>query len=433
MATDEITMLDDTMGMDTSLIEYEFKKIHTEARDINTSGGPISFDILNENAFTVPSDSYLLVEGRLTKDDGSAYTDANEVTLAKEGILHLFREVRYQINDKDVESIFYPGVCQNMLSYLLEDDGYDKSTSLIHCGVKDDHTDASTKDNKGFAKRKVFVLSSNTKGTFSFMIPLRRLFGFFRDYNKVVFGTTQRLTLTPKGHSNDAIFRDDAAGDGKVTLKNIYWMVPHAVGTDEVNLALLNRIRSKKQIDIAYRGITCSRNEVQSDTTFMWRLGARQSPEVPRYVLIAFQTDKEGKQKTNSSLFDHVNLTKLRVMVNEKQYPSIEYTTDFEEHQFSRLYMDTMNFKGKFFNVESTEKEITSAPGMNPIEYKDLFPIFVVDVSKQTEKVKHTLSEVTIHAEFSSAVTANTRAFCTLISDKFIKLESDGNRLALVQ
>ena len=218
MATNEITVLDDIMGVDTSLVEYEFKRIHTEARDIN-GGGPISFDILNENAFTVPSDSYLLVEGRLTKNDNSAYADADEVALAKEGILHLFREVRYQINDKDVESIFYPGVCQNMLSYLLEDEGYDQSTSLIHCGVKDDHTDASTKDNKGFAKRKVFLLDANTKGTFSFMIPLRRLFGFFRDYNKVVFGTTQRLTLAHKGTSNDAIFRANAADAGKVNFK----------------------------------------------------------------------------------------------------------------------------------------------------------------------------------------------------------------------
>lgn len=431
MATNEITLLDDTMGIDTSLVEYEFKRIHTESRDIN-GGGPIDFDILNENAFTVPSDSYLLVEGRLTKNDGTAYADGDEVALVKEGILHLFRQIRYQINDKDVESIFYPGVCQNMLSYLLEDEGYDKSTSLIHCGVKDDHANASTANNSGFARRKVFLLDANTKGTFSFMIPLRRLFGFFRDYNKVVFGTTQRLTLTHKGTSNDAIFRD--GGDvGRVNLTNIYWIVPHAVGTDEVNLALLNRIRSKRQIDIAYRGITCTRNEVQRDTTFMWRLGARQAPEVPRYVLIAFQTNRENNQERNSSIFDHISLTKLRVMVNEKQYPSIEYTANFNEHQFSRIYMDAMNFKGKFFNVESTEKEITSAPGISPIYYKELFPVFVVDVSKQMEKVKHTLSEVTIHAEFGAAVPANTRAFCTLISDRFIKLESDGNRLALIQ
>ena len=91
-----------------------------------------------------------------------------------------------------------------------------------------------------------------------------------------------------------------------------------------------------------------------------------------------------------------------------------------------------MKFKDKFYNVESTEKEITSAPGINPIEYRTLFPIFVVDLSKQAEQVKHTLSEITVHARFSQNVPGNTRAFAVLISDKFMKLESDGNRLVLV-
>ena len=163
MATNEITTLDDTMGIDTSLIEYEFKRIHTESRDIN-SGGPISFDILNENAFTVPSDSYLLVEGRLIKNDDTAYADADEVALAKEGILHLCREIRYQINDKDVESVFYPGVCQNILSYLLEDEGYKKSTSLMHCGVKDNHVNASTVDNKWICSKKGISFRCNYQG-----------------------------------------------------------------------------------------------------------------------------------------------------------------------------------------------------------------------------------------------------------------------------
>ena len=88
-----------------------------------------------------------------------------------------------------------------------------------------------------------------------------------------------------------------------------------------------------------------------------------------------------------------------------------------------------MKFKDKFYNVESTEKEITSAPGIDMIDYKALFPIFVVDLSKQQDKVKHTLSEITIHARFQVAIPQHTRAFAVLISDKFMKLESDGNRL----
>ena len=196
---------------------------------------------------------------------------------------------------------------------------------------------------------------------------------------------------------------------------------------------LLNHIKSKKDIDIGFRAISSSDIAMQQDNTFTWKLAARSSPEVPRYLLLAFQTGKSGNQEQNPALFDNLNLTNLRVQLNEKQYPSTEYTAHFGEHKFSRIYMDAMAFKNKFYEVQSTEKEITSASGMNPIEFRDFFPVFVIDMSKQVERVKHSLSEVTIEARFSAAVPANTRAYAVLISDKFMKLESDGHRMVLIQ
>ena len=67
-----------------------------------------------------------------------------------------------------------------------------------------------------------------------------------------MFGTTQRLTVVPKGNSDDAIFRHNGAGASRVNLTKMRWVVPHIVGTDEVNLALMNRIKSKEPIDIVF-------------------------------------------------------------------------------------------------------------------------------------------------------------------------------------
>ena len=92
-----------------------------------------------------------------------------------------------------------------------------------------------------------------------------------------------------------------------------------------------------------------------------------------------------------------------------------------------------MTFKNKHFEIQSTEKDITSAPRLNPIEFRDLFPVFVVDMSKQIERVKHSLSEVTIYARFSVTVPANTRAYAVLIGDTFMKLESNRHRMVLVR
>ena len=53
------------------------------------------------------------------------------------------------------------------------------------------------------------------KGTFLFRIPLKHIFGFCEDYDKIVYGLKYSLTLVRKT-VDDAIFRDAATGDGKV-------------------------------------------------------------------------------------------------------------------------------------------------------------------------------------------------------------------------
>ena len=432
MATNEILAFEKPM-LDNRIVEYEHTEIRAQDSNYNVAG-EIRLEIRNENVYTRPSDSYLLVEGELNLTAGGHYAANAEVTLIKEGILYLFSNLRYYINEKEVESIYYPGQTQNMLSYLLEDNGYDKTVALSHCGSKDNHLDATTANNTaGYTLRKGLILSSNPTGRFSFYIPLRRLFGFFRDFDKLVFGTTQRLTLVRLANENDAIFRNNAAGAGSVELTKVSWFVPHIWGTDETNLELLKLKQSEKSIDISFRGLSSSRISMPQDNSFTWKLSAKTAPEVPRYLLLAFQTGKENNQEQNPALFDHCNLTNLRVLLNERQYPSTEYTANFALNQFSRIYVDAVQFKSKFFEIESTEKEIVSASGLNMTEYKALFPIYVVDLSKQLDRVKRSSSDITIEARFGANIVANTVAYCVTISDKFLKLESDGERLILVQ
>ena len=353
--------------------------------------------------------------------------------MVKEGIMYLFSSVRYLINEKEVEQIYNPGQVQNMLSYLLEDNAYDATLALGHCGGKDNHLTAAAADNTtGYTRRKTFILSSNPIGTFSFYIPLRRLFGFYRDYNRLIFGTNQRLVLTKKNTTNDSIFRAGAAGAGVISLTKVSWFMPQIDGNEETNLMLLKYKTDKKAIDIAFREISSTDIAVQQDNSFTWKLASRASPEVPRYLLLGFQTGKENDQVQNPALFDHLNLTNLYVKLNGKQYPSSEYTAHFGRNEFSRIYTDAMSFKNKFYEVQSTEKEITSAPGLNPIEFKTLFPIYVIDMSKQLARVKYSTSDLTIYARFSAAVPANTRAYAVLVSDRFMKLESTVDSVILI-
>ena len=57
-------------------------------------------------------------------------------------------------------------------------------------------------------------------------------------------------------------------------------------------------------------------------TNFDWRLGVRSAPEKPQHILIAFQTDRNGNQGKNPSLFDNVNVSQVNVILNDTRYPA---------------------------------------------------------------------------------------------------------------
>jgi len=118
----------------------------------------------------------------------------------------------------------------------------------------------------------------------------------------------------------------------------------------------------------------------------MWRLSVKSAPEKPCWIIAAFQTDKSGNQEHNPSIFDHFNLTNMYVMLNSKRYREIDYDdTNFTQQKFSRVYGDAAAFRTKFCNVEN----LISNPNITPADYKELFPLFVFDMTKQSEKLKN--------------------------------------------
>ena len=76
----------------------------------------------------------------------------------------------------------------------------------------------------------------------------------------------------------------------------------------------------------------CDTITVPKSTSFSWRLAVKSSPEKPRWVILGFQTGKDGNQQQNTSIFDHCNLTNAYVMLNSStRYPAIDYQLNFAQ------------------------------------------------------------------------------------------------------
>ena len=348
--------------------------------------------------------------------------------------MHLFKRIRYDLSGQEIESVTDPGQATTMLGLLKYPDDFSKSKGLNQLWYKDT-TALTENDNNGFIMRRDYIIkNANPKGSFIFKIPLKHIFGFCEDYDKVVYGLKHNLTLT-RNNDNDAIFRygGDAHGAGavdvgKVILSKISWFMPHVTPADKDKMELYKIIEREEKIPVGYRLIQCDSAAIPATTSFSWRLSVKSSPEVPRYIIVGFQTAKSDDQVTNPSTFDNVNVSNIYAMLNSIRYPTADYNISFLAQKFSRMYGDAVEFRSKFFNMD----ELISNPNINPSDYKDLYPLFLFDVSKQSEKLKYSITDIQIKMHFSANVPLNTKAYAVIISDRLINFQSDGNKFSVV-
>ena len=248
-----------------------------------------------------------------------------------------------------------------------------------------------------------------------------------------MYGLRHNLTLT-RNDDNDAIFKSavvggggvDAVANGKVVLSKISWFMPHVTPADKYKMELYKIIERKEKIPVGYRMIQCDSASIPQATSFSWRLSVKSSPEVPRFIIVGFQTAKSGNQKANPSIFDNVNVSNMYVMLNSARFPTVDYNIVFVGQKFSRVYGDVAEFRSKFFNMD----ELVSSTNINPSDYRTLYPLFLFDISKQSEKLKYSTTNIQIKMHFTANVAVNTEAY--IFSDRLINFQSDGNKFSVV-
>ena len=131
-------------------------------------------------------------------------------------------------------------------------------------------------------------------------------------------------------------------------------------------MELYKIIERKEKLPVGYRMIQCDSASVPQTTSFTWRLAVKSSPEVPRFIIVGFQTNKHGNQR------------------------------------------------------------------QNPSDYKTLYPLFLFDVSKQSERLKYSVTDIQIKVHFDNNMNADTEAYAIIISDRLINFQSDGKKMSVV-
>ena len=442
----DILQITEDIPVDDSIYEYEYKEYNPiTGTDFNR--GSIVITIESQDIYTHPAESFLIIEGRLIKNTGNNYNDNEYVTLINNAMMYLFSDVRYHLASHEIEVLQNPGHATTMLGLLKYPDDFTKSQGLNQLWFPDSETGDGEIDNnnnvvnKGFELRhKHIIKSPNPKGTFGFKIPLKHFLGFCEDYKKILYGMQQRLTLTRTVNTNAILrgYQTNAQGvkiyfdEGNVRIDNIRWFMPHVIPSDAYRLQLDKVIEKKEKIPVGYRMLQCDNIQVpENQKEFTWRLGVKSSPDIPRFIIVGFQSGKNNTQEGNPAIFDHLFVRNIYVTLNAKRYPDINYNNDFTKNQYSRIYGDATLFRKKFFNMD----ELVSNSGINPVDYKNIFPLYLFDVSKQSEKLKTSVSDIHIKASFNANPAggnnppANTMAYAVIISDRLFHFVSDGSKI----
>src|SRR5678815_4003613 len=431
----DILNITEATSVDEGIEKYQWHYYDPVSGANLNSAGEIRINIEQQDLYCHPAESYLLIEGRLTKTDGTAYANTDVVSITNNGLMHLFSQIEYSLSSQIMETIYHPGQATTMLGLLKYPNDFALAQGLNQLWCKDTGATAVIADNKGFAARHLYLIRKpTTKGTFSFIVPLSHIFGFCEDYDKIVYGVRHTLTLVRKS-DDDAIFRargaDDAAtlaAAGKVDVSKISWFMPHVTPSDMEKMALYKTIESKASIPVAYRARQCDTITVPQSTTFSWRLSVKTAPEKPRWVVVGFQTNRDGDQLHNPSAFDHCDLKNMYVMMNQERYAAVDYDLSFPNQKFSRAYREAATFSEKFYGMN----QLITQSNITPADYKDLYPLMVFDVSKQSEKLKSSVVDIQIKVIFNTAVAAGTQAYAVIISDKLLKFQSDGQKMSVV-
>lgn len=350
---------------------------------------------IQEDMSTLPGLSYLYIEGKLQKADGTA---AATTKFVNNGIAHLFSEIRYEMNGVVVDSVIKPGITSTMKGYV-------SYTS----------DDVKKLQNAGWLPQTETKIT-DALGNFNVCIPLGMLLGFAEDYGKVILNIRQELVLIRSNTDDDAVISTAAAGAAdeniKVILDKIYWKVPHITAGLAQELSLTKYIDRNIDTQVAFRSWQLHMiSGVNQVTQHSHAIATTTKLQTPRQVIVGFHTDRAGKPKKNMSEFDHCNIKNLRVYLNTERLPYDNQNTDFERKRYATLYEMYSHFQSTYYNKHDE-------PLLSLEEFKSKAPLIVVDCSNQKDYLQANAVVLRLEFETASNVPANTTAYCLVLHDR---------------
>lgn len=359
----------------------------------------IRITIQSQDLYVLPSDSYLLIEFHVGLRDGQPL-GAEASCFSNLFIAHMFSEMRYELNGFEIDRCKTPGITSAL-------------KMLIACQEKD-------KENLLLVHQR--GMTTIAAGTYQMVLPLRFVFGFCEDYEKIVLNSKHELILV-RHRTNANMFVQAAAEIDELNLDfsvtKLVWKMPHVSLSDGAKLSMLRMVSQNNELHLPFRSWDLYELPVVPQTTrHTWSVKTTNKVNKPRYVIVAFQTNRQNVVRADPSKFDHCNTTNMKLYLNNERYPYDDYHLDFAHHNYHELFLTLSKIQHSYYNGNGGSNPMNGWPDYNTFA---TLPVFAFDCSRSDENLKPGMVDVRIEIETSANIPANTTAYCMIIHDNLIK------------
>jgi len=368
---------------------------HTYNPYANTTFGnsdEIRIPIQQQDLYTLPCESYLYIEGKLSVIEKSPGLPAR-CELVNNCVAFMFEEIRYELDGVEIDRNRNVGITSTIKNYI-----------------------SLTIDRNRILKNAGWNIETNyPNGDFNFCIPLDTLLGFCEDYKRVVINAKHELILIRARNDNNCIilFTEDK---WKLELFKIQWRMPHIMLNEVNKLSLLRTLESGRYLSIGFRSWDLYEFPLlQSTTKHSWAVKAAAQLEKPRYVIFALQTARRNLVSTNASIFDNCDLMNVKLYLNSEFYPYDDMNLDFKKNRIAILYDMYIKFRKSYYGCDNDEALL------DMLKFKEHGPLVVIDCSRQNEMIKSATVDVRIEFDCRENMPDKTTAYCLIIHDRVIE------------
>lgn len=384
-----------SLKFDEDIVKEQLYPYYPRTKNFNLCD-EVRISIHHQDVYTLPSESYIYIEGKFNKIAATGATGSCKLT--NNAYAFLFDQIRYEINSVEIDKCIKPGLTTTMKSYTSYNDQESKMMEMAGwCPFKNDQPTISG-------------------DRFSAYIPLKFLLGFAEDYKQILVNVSQELILIRSSTDDNCYINETASGTqkAKIELEKIEWHIPHVQVSDKIRLSLLKSLHGKKTINIPYRKwdlieLPALRNVKQD----IWSMKTSVNMEKPRYVIVGFQNKRKDNHLADSSTFDHSSIRNIKLYLNSDCYPYSAMNLDMKNKRYVVAYRMYANFQNSYYDRPNQ-------PLMDYNQFMDC-TLYVIDCSYNNNEMASSAIDVKLEMECEQMFNDDTAVYALILHDSVVE------------